>query len=161
MVGILYTLQTRATTFPLSCLFRSLAFLASPQDLIVGFLVLSLFTMGCGTSNDALIQKYNDFAIKSAKAGLWREAMFRWQRIIEIDPDNAKAHNNLGVAYEALERFDEALTEYDKAIAIEPDNDVYQENHLRCHINRERGSKKKGAAPREKNTSQEEKLRNH
>lgn len=108
----------------------------------LGMLAFSIFTMGCGTSNRELIQKYNDFAIKSAKAGLWREAMLRWQRIIEIDQENAKAHNNLGVAYEALERFDEALAEYDKAISIEPDNEIYHENRLRCQVNLERGLKK-------------------
>ncbi len=160
-------LQTRSTTLPLFRFLRNLAFLASPSRLSVGlfgFLAFLLFTVGCGTSNDELMQKYNDFAIKSAKAGLWQEAMLRWQRIVEIDQENAKAHNNMGVAYEALERFNEALAEYDKAIAIEPDNGVYQENRLRCQLNVERGTKKsskKKESVRNKKTSREEKLRNH
>jgi len=147
----LYTIrvitQTRSVILSLSHL-RSLAFWLS------GFLAFSFFIVGCGTSNSKLIQKYNDFAIKSGKAGLWREAMFRWQRVIEIDPKNAKAHNNLGVAYEALERFDEALAEYDEAISAEPDNEIYHENRLKCKLNQERGlkkpSKKKGAARKKK-----------
>ena len=102
------------------------------------FIVVLLSTIGCGISNDKLIEQYNDFAIRSAKANLWNEAILRWQRIIEIEPNNAKAHNNLGVAYEAMERFDEALAEYEKAIELDPGNDVYQRNFFKCQKNRKR-----------------------
>ena len=102
------------------------------------FIVALLSIIGCGISNDKLIEQYNDFAIRSAKANLWNEAILRWQRIIEIEPNNAKAHNNLGVAYEAMERFDEALAEYEKAIELDPGNDVYQRNFFKCQKNRKR-----------------------
>lgn len=99
-------------------------------------IVVLLSTIGCGIANDKLIEQYNDFAIRSAKANLWNEATLRWQRIIEIDPKNAKAHNNLGVAYEAMERFDEAQAEYKKAIELDPGNDVYQRNFFNCQKNK-------------------------
>ena len=112
-------------------------------------LVVLLSTIGCvrfahrrlwltGITNDKLIEQYNDFAIRSAKANLWNEAILRWQRIIEIDPKNAKAHNNLGVAYEATERFDEALVEYNKAIELDPGNAAYQSNFFNCQKNKGR-----------------------
>jgi tetratricopeptide (TPR) repeat protein len=99
-------------------------------------IVLLLSTIGCGISNDKLIEQYNAFAIRSARANLWNESILRWQRIIEIDPKNAKAHNNLAVAYEAMERFDEAQAEYKKAIELDPDNDVYQRNFFNCQKNK-------------------------
>jgi len=101
-------------------------------------IVVLLSTIGCGIANDKLIEQYNDFAIRSAKANLWNESILRWQRIIEIDPKNAKAHNNLAVAYEALERFDEAQAEYKKAIELDPGNEVYQRNFFNCQKNKRR-----------------------
>jgi tetratricopeptide (TPR) repeat protein len=102
------------------------------------FIITLLAIIGCGISNDQLIQQYNDFAIRSAQANLWNEAILRWQRIIEIDPQNAKAHNNLGVAYEATERFDEALAEYEAAIELDPSNKAYRRNLFQCQRNKRR-----------------------
>jgi len=110
------------------------------------FIISLLSIIGCGISNDKLIEQYNDFAIRSAQANLWNEAILRWQRIIEIDPKNAKAHNNLGVAYEAMERFDEALAEYEKAIELDPSNEVYRRNFFKCKKNKGRSWDMEGKA---------------
>jgi len=107
-------------------------------------IVVLLSSIGCGIANDKLIEQYNAFAIRSAKANLWNEATLRWQRIIAIDPKNAKAHNNLGVAYEALERFAEAQAEYKKAIELEPGNEVYQINFFNCQKNKGRSQLTEG-----------------
>lgn len=102
----------------------------SLRYIIVNLILFSflLSIIGCGLKNDELIDAYNEFAIQSAKANLWNEAALRWEQIIEIDPNNAKAHNNLGVAYEALERFEDALKEYKKAVKLEPENKIYRRN---------------------------------
>ena len=126
-------------------IFRILPYLATRlrssvyiDALSLWFIILLLSVIGCGISNDKLIEQYNDFAIRSAQANLWNEAILRWQRIIEIEPKNAKAHNNLGVAYEAMERFDEALTEYEKAIELDPGNEAYRRNFFKCQKNKGR-----------------------
>ena len=41
-----------------------------------------------------------EFGIDAAKAGLWREATYRWERAVELDPGYAAAFNNLAIAYE-------------------------------------------------------------
>src|SRR2546427_9639723 len=41
------------------------------------------------------------FGAEAAQRGLWREAAFRWGKILKNDPDNARVHNNLAVAYES------------------------------------------------------------
>ena len=46
------------------------------------------------------------FGVRMAKMNLWREAMFRFRRATQIEPDNAMAHNNLAVAYEATGDFE-------------------------------------------------------
>jgi len=77
---------------------------------------------------------YNRFAIRAAQAQLWNEAIFRWKQVIIIDPDDSKAHNNLGVAYEAVGNMDAALTAYQRAAELEPENKYYRLNYRRCRI---------------------------
>ena len=35
-----------------------------------------------------------------AQKGLWREAIYRWEKAVEIDPSYAAAYNDLAIAYE-------------------------------------------------------------
>jgi Tfp pilus assembly protein PilF len=62
------------------------------------------------------------FGAEAAQRGLWREAAFRWEKVVKNDPDNARAHNNLGVASESLGLFDRAREEYETARRLSPDN---------------------------------------
>jgi len=69
-----------------------------------------------------------EFGIDVAQRGLWREAIYRWQRAVEIDPTYAAAFNNLGVAYEHEGEFDKARGAYEKALQIEPENVQIRQN---------------------------------
>lgn len=62
---------------------------------------------------------------------LWREAMFRFQRAVEINPADAMAHNNLAVAYEANGDFDKARKEYLEALRLDRTNPYIQKNYSR------------------------------
>ncbi len=98
---------------------------------ILVFLTLS----GCAVFRDTpQTDAYNRFAIRAAQAQLWNEAIFRWKQVINIDPDDSKAHNNLGVAYEAVGNMDAALTAYQRAAELEPENKYYRLNYRRCRI---------------------------
>ena len=79
-------------------------------------------------------EAYNRFAIKAAQAQLWNEAVFRWKQVISIDPEDSKAHNNLGVAYEALGNMEAAIAAYERAAELEPKNKYYRLNYRRCRI---------------------------
>ena len=74
-------------------------------------------------------QAHVDFGIIVAQRGLWREATFRWQQAVEIDPTYAEAWNNLGIGLEQLGRFDEARKAYEKALEIEPTNTFIRNNY--------------------------------
>jgi Flp pilus assembly protein TadD len=108
---------------------------------IFTLLLLAYLMTGCGINNDNLIEEYNDFAIKCARMGLWNEAIMRWKRIVEMQPDNAKAHNNLGVAYESNGNFEAALAAYKTAVELDPENKVYAENYTKFKLNYERSQK--------------------
>ena len=112
--------------------------------LLISFLsVLS----GCGISSEKVsVNQYNDFGIRSAESKLWNEAIFRWNQVLNIDPRNAKAHNNLGVAFEALGRIDEALESYKRATELDSNSKYYRFNYRKCRLQVERNKRDSVAA---------------
>lgn len=70
-----------------------------------------------------------EFGISVAQRDLWREAIYRWERAVGIDPTYAAAWNNLGIAYEHTGVFDQARDAYEKALNLEPDNLLIQQNY--------------------------------
>jgi type IV pilus assembly protein PilF len=69
------------------------------------------------------------FGISVAQRGLWREAIYRWERAVEIDPTYAAAFNDLAVAYEHEGQLEKARQAYEKALALEPDNAQIRQNY--------------------------------
>ena len=85
-----------------------------------------------------------EFGIRVAQRGLWREAIYRWERATQIDPSYAQAFNNLAVAYEHEGQLDKARAAYEKALTLEPNNALIQQNFdLFKEIN-DRADKKDG-----------------
>jgi Flp pilus assembly protein TadD len=70
-----------------------------------------------------------NFGIAVAQRGLWKEATFRWQHAVELDPTYAAAWNNLGIGFEQLGRFDEARKAYEKALEIDAGNTFIRNNY--------------------------------
>jgi Tfp pilus assembly protein PilF len=69
------------------------------------------------------------FGIAVAQRGLWREAIYRWERAAKIDPTYAPAHNNLAIAYEHQGDLDKARVAYEKALEIDPSNALVKQNY--------------------------------
>ena len=85
-----------------------------------------------------------EFGIQVAQRGLWREAIYRWERATQIDPTYAQAFNNLAVAYEHEGQLDKARAAYEKALELDPNNAMIRQNFdLFKEIN-DRASKKDG-----------------
>lgn len=70
-----------------------------------------------------------EFGIQVARQGLWREAIFRWEKAVELDPDNASARNNLAVAYEQDGQFELAEQNYERALDLNSDNMYIRQNY--------------------------------
>jgi Tfp pilus assembly protein PilF len=85
-----------------------------------------------------------EFGIQVAQRGLWREAIYRWERATQLDPSYAAAFNNLAIAYEHEGQLDKARSAYEKALELEPENTMIRQNFdLFKEIN-DRATKKDG-----------------
>ena len=86
----------------------------------------------------------DNFGVQMAQMNLWREAMFRFQRTVELNPSDALAHNNLAVAYEANGDFENAAKEYREALKLDRGNSYIQKNYSRYTEFMSRSKKKTG-----------------
>lgn len=106
--------------------------------------VLFLPSAAAAENRDAAKEQV-EFGIKVAQNGLWREAQYRWERAVQLDPTYAEAWNNLAVAYEQAGRFDDARKAYETAIKLDPKNMMIRQNYdLFKEIN-DRTQKRRGA----------------
>jgi Flp pilus assembly protein TadD len=81
---------------------------------------LAVVPLAADARDDA--KKQIEFGISVAQRGLWREAIYRWERAAQIDPTYAAAHNNLAIAYEHEGDMEKARAAYEKAVELEPNN---------------------------------------
>lgn len=70
-----------------------------------------------------------EFGIDVAQRGLWREAIYRWEKAVEVDPTYAAAYNDLAVAYEHEGQLEKARQAYEKALELEPNNVQIRQNY--------------------------------
>ncbi len=62
-------------------------------------------------------------------ASRFEESVECYLKALELKPDYADAHNNLGIAYAELGRFDEAVASYTRCLKVRPE-------HVDAHMNR-------------------------
>jgi Tfp pilus assembly protein PilF len=97
-------------------------------------LILIVLFVGTVFGSPALADVRSDakaqvaFGINVAQRGLWREAIYRWEKAVEIDPSYAAAFNDLAIAYEHEGQLDKARKAYEKAVELEPQNAEIRQN---------------------------------
>jgi Flp pilus assembly protein TadD len=97
---------------------------------ILAFLLVLLVIAPAAFANQRSEAKSQvEFGIKVAQAGLWNEALYRWQKAVQIDPTYAEAWNNLAIAYEHEGKFDAADKAYQKALELDPKNLLIRQNY--------------------------------
>ena len=95
--------------------------------LVAVFVALAAPPLAADARDDA--KKQVEFGISVAQRGLWREAIYRWERATQIDPTYAAAHNNLAIAYEHEGDLGKARAAYEKALELEPGNALIKQNY--------------------------------
>jgi Tfp pilus assembly protein PilF len=116
----------------------------SARVIAVALLVLTCTAGSAAADQRGDAKEQVEFGIQVAQRGLWREAIYRWERATQIDPSYAPAFNNLAVAYEHEGQLDKARSAYEKALELDPNNEMIRQNFdLFKEIN-DRASKKDG-----------------
>ncbi len=97
---------------------------------ILGFaLVMAIASATPALAQRKLAKEQVEFGIQVAQRGLWREAIYRWERAAQLDPTYVAAFNNLAVAYEHEGQLAKAREAYEKALALEPENALVRQNY--------------------------------
>jgi predicted O-linked N-acetylglucosamine transferase (SPINDLY family) len=81
-------------------------------------------TIGSGTGfrpQQRQADVHNDQGVALANQGRYDEAAAEFERALQIEPANAKAHSNLGNIHYFRGRYDEAIARYQQAVALKPD----------------------------------------
>jgi cytochrome c-type biogenesis protein CcmH/NrfG len=89
-------------------------------------LISFLFSIGCSTGSD--VKRYNN-AIDKARRGNYLDAIVDLEAMTKKKPDDAEAHDLLGVCYDQTGRVDDAISEFKTALKLDPTNSKYS-NHL-------------------------------
>ncbi|HEX4347451.1 MAG TPA: tetratricopeptide repeat protein [Vicinamibacterales bacterium] len=116
-------------------------------------LVLCAALIGAGLAAPAYADTHADakaqvdFGVNVAERGLWREAIYRWEKAVEIDPSYAAAFNDLAVAYEHEGQLAKAKVAYEKALKIDPNNIQIRQNYELFKEINDRASDKAGDKP--------------
>lgn len=111
-------------------------------------LTLLMIGAGCRSAADTKTSEtQRQFGVRMARMNLWREAMFRFRRAVQIDPQDAEAHNNLAVALEANGDFDAAAKEYREALRLDRTNTHIQKNYSRFMEFTQKAKKREANAP--------------
>jgi Flp pilus assembly protein TadD len=97
--------------------------------LLTAFFLLSAAAAPFAADARSDAKKQVEFGIAVAQRGLWREAIYRWERASQIDPKYAEALNNLAIAYEHEGDLEKARVAYEKALELEPNNALIKQNY--------------------------------
>jgi len=99
-----------------------------PRRLLTVALLLTTLTGVAYADARADAKAQVEFGISVAQRGLWREALYRWERATQLDPTYAAAFNNLAVGYEHEGMLDKAAEAYERALKLEPNNPMVRQN---------------------------------
>jgi len=91
--------------------------------LLLSFSVAVLITVGCAhhkTIDGFSDAQWSEIGRQAIDANRWSEALNAYDKAIELNPDNASAYNNRGLAYDHLDKNDPAIADYKKAIELNP-----------------------------------------
>ena len=99
-------------------------------------LIATLYTLaalasvgGCSSAKGWKAQKA--YGAQMAKKGFWREALFRFTKAAEENPNDAEVQNDLAVAYESLGETARAFQAYKRALELAPGDSQIKRNYAR------------------------------
>lgn len=71
---------------------------------------------------------FNRTGLSLMKAGKYEEAAKQFMKVLDINPNDDVAHDNLGSALRGMGKINEAIDEFNKAKSINPENETTHNN---------------------------------
>jgi Tfp pilus assembly protein PilF len=97
------------------------------KKFIIPFLIIAVFG-ACSAKKRAVTTELG-FANKLAAQGLWKEAHYRWKKVLATGKENARIYNNIAIAMEREGNIEEAEAAYKKALQLAPNNSTVKGNY--------------------------------
>ena len=97
-----------------------------PATIFLSFLLLCSTFLFADVSDD--VKGQLKYGVRAARDDHWDEAIYRWRKALQLDPNNLMAHNNLAVAYEQMGEYELALEEYQIAYRLNSENQNVKNN---------------------------------
>ncbi|HEX4308802.1 MAG TPA: tetratricopeptide repeat protein [Acidobacteriaceae bacterium] len=69
-----------------------------------------------------------DAAVQLSEKKQYGAAVDAWQKVVPMDPDDARAHNNLGIALAGSGKMTDAIDEYRRSLALNANNSQTENN---------------------------------
>jgi Flp pilus assembly protein TadD len=101
----------------------------NPRSALLAFLAAAAFATPALADARGDARSQVEFGISVAQRGLWREAIYRWEKAVELDPTYAAAFNDLAIAYEHEGQLEKARKAYEKALELDPNNSQIRQNY--------------------------------
>ncbi len=102
------------------------------RTIAIPIIILFCFVCtGCGANKVATgkkAQALEDLGISLIRQGNLREGLERLLEANKLDPENAKIHNELGLAYRDLGIYEKSIVHFKKALALRPEFPEAQNN---------------------------------
>ncbi len=95
--------------------------------LVSGLLLAFVFSLPRCASKGEINQLR--LGVWAAEQDLWDEAIFRWQKALEKEPNSPYIYNNLAVAYEKKGLWEKAREAYETALKLAPKNKYIEANY--------------------------------
>lgn len=90
-------------------------------------IIVCLVFGGCSAKNS--YKSEFEFANKLAQDGLWKEAHYRWSKVLKTGKATVALYNNMAIALEEMGKPDEAEKMYQKALKLDPGNVTVKSNY--------------------------------
>jgi Flp pilus assembly protein TadD len=97
-----------------------------PAAAFLSFFIVTAPNIFAATTDE--VKGQVKYGVRAAQDDHWDEAIYRWRKALELDPNNLMAHNNLAVAYEQMGEYELALEEYQTAYRINSQDQSVKNN---------------------------------